>query len=75
MGYLAFLCSVGKSFQSASLSFPRLKFARMSVMSLGPQGFYVRDSHGLVPFKMLLTKTSGASWKKSLFLRSPNPLA
>lgn len=44
-------------------------------MSLGPQDSYVRDLRELVPFKMLLTKTSGASWKKSPSLRSPSPLA
>lgn len=44
-------------------------------MSLGHQDLYVRDSRELVPFKMLLTKTSVALWKKSPSLRSPSPSA
>ena len=44
-------------------------------MSLGPQDSYVRVLRELVPFKITLTKTSVASWKKSQYLRSPSPLA
>ena len=48
---------------------------RMSVMSLGPRDSFVRDLRELVLFKMPLTKTSAASWKKSPSLRSPSPSA
>ena len=75
MGYLAFLCSVGRSFYSPLLSFLQTDFSRMSVMSLGPQDSYVRVLRELVPFKIILTKTSAALWKKSPYLRSPNPSA